>query len=107
MKRYWCSWVCEEDDHRPLTYPPNEGILGWWCSGYTPEDHATLCALVEAESVDHVREVVLKDWPEFVKDWPSFGGQLWRIEPEEVASDWLPIDRFPLSDWMKERIEGI
>lgn len=36
--RWWLSWVQTTEDVRPLTDPPNENILGWWCSGYDAED---------------------------------------------------------------------
>lgn len=96
MSRYWCSWVCTEEDHRPVTYPPGAGVLGWWCSGYDAADNSTLCALIEAEDADAVAGVVRADWPEF--------GGAWRIEPKVVPDDFLPGDRFPLSDWMRERV---
>lgn len=93
--RFWLSWVQPTEDHRPLTYPPNEAIIGWWCSGYTPEDHATICALVEAVDEEGAKLAVLKDWPE--------AGE-WRF-CEQFGLSWQPNDRFPLSDWMQERIQ--
>ena len=94
--RFWISWVQPTEDHRPLHYPPGEAILGWWCSG---EDCATnnsmLCAVVEAASEKQAKRVILKEWPEA-------GNVEWRFV-EERGDDWLPGDRFPLSDWMKPR----
>lgn len=91
--RHWVSWICTEDDHRPITFPPGVGVLGWWCSGYDPDDNAVLCALVEGQP-----EQVIK------ADWPEFDG-VWRF-CEQTADEWRPGDRFPLSEWMVPRVEG-
>ena len=91
--RFWVSWIQQTCDHRPLTYPPNDGILGWWCSGYDASGDAVLCAVIEAEDADAVRSVVVRDWPE---------ASVWRcFEPRDC--DWKPNDRFPLADWMRLR----
>lgn len=94
MKRFWLSWIQPTEDHRPLTYPPGPGVLGWWCSGDCQEG-ATLCALVEAEDEEDADKTIRADWPE--KATFRF--------IDEAEPDWLPNDRFPLSDWMKERLE--
>jgi len=96
MKRFWVSWVQTTQDFRPLSDPPNIRILGWWCSGIVSPKY-NLCAVVEAESVDAAHEAVLIDWPE---------SDEWRFI-EEKPKDWLPGDRFPLSDWMVERFTGV
>ncbi len=98
MKRYWVSWVQPGDDHRPLTFPPNDAILGWWCSGYTESDKAILCALVLALSEELARAAIYMDWPEAKT-------ANWRFVNERDR-DYLPGDRFPLSEWMKARIEA-
>jgi hypothetical protein len=95
MKRFWMSWFQPTEDHRPLTYPPNAGILGWWCSGQREDGAWTLCALVQARWELPAKIAVRKDWPEATE---------WRFV-REVASDFSPGDRFPLSDWMKERMQ--
>ena len=94
-KRFWISWVQPGDDYRPLTYPPNTGILGWWCSGYSGEG-STICAVVEAPNSSDAKAAILKDWPEALEldDWRFV---------EERAKDWRPNDRFPLSEWMEPR----
>ena len=92
--RFWLSWVQPTEDYRPLTYPPNAAILGWWCSGYDNGDRATLGALVEARSERDAKRAVHQDWPEATG---------WRFV-EERPSDWLPGDRFPLDPWMQERL---
>ncbi len=91
--KYWLSWYQPTEDARPLTYPPNKSILGWWNSGSRCSDDAhTICALVDAQSEDAAKKAVTKDWPE---------AKEWRFCAE---SDGKLSDRFPLSDWMKERM---
>lgn len=96
MFRYWVSWVQETKDYRPVDYPPNRKILGWWCSGSDSDEHAILCAVVEAKSMPEARDAVYIDWPEATEntDWRFF---------EEKPVDFIPGDRFPLSDWMESR----
>ena len=94
-KRYWLSWIQPTDDHRPLTYPPNRAILGWWCSGDTSKG-SVLCGLVEAADDAAAKAAVLTDWPE---------ATAWRF-CEEHEPDFRPGTRFPLSNWMLERVEA-
>lgn len=94
--RYWCSFVQPTEYYRPLIYPPNESVLGWWCSGYDSNDNAIICALIESASEDDARKAVLKDWPE---------AQTFRF-CDEVDRKWRPNDRFPLKDWMTERLSN-
>jgi hypothetical protein len=97
MSRFWVSWYQPTEDYRPLTYPPNNHILGWWCSGHA-EVGSTICAAIEAENEEAAREAVLKDWPE------AFDVEDWRFINEK-PNDWKPGDRFSLSDWMIERFQ--
>lgn len=39
-------------------------------------------------------------WPEAAADMKENG---WRFFEHDKGSDWIPGDRFPLADWMKER----
>jgi len=91
--RFWISWWQPGEDYRPLTFPPNNHILGWWRSGERGEGESSLCAAVSAKDEDAAKRYVLKDWPE-ATDWRFCN---------VVASDYVPGDRFPLSDWMKPR----
>ena len=93
MKRFWLSWIEPSEDYRPLTFPPNAAILGWWCSGYG--DAAILCAAVEAKSEDAAWKAVAKDWP----------GTKRKRFCDEKDAEWRPGDRFPLSEWMESRFE--
>ena len=101
--RFWNSWVQRTEDYRPLNDPPNEAILGWWCSGYDPEDNATLCAAVDAPDASKACLAIFAEWPEAKNEMRAKG---WRIYRHGLGDDWLPGDRFPLSDWMEERFDG-
>ena len=95
MKRWWMSWIVTDEDYRPLTYPPNPAILGWWCTGYDARGRNILCGLVQAETLELAQAAVLQDWP----------GIEWRFSDERPVFYVLDSDRFPLSDWMKQRME--
>jgi len=98
MKRlWWCSWVSAEPDYRPLSSPPNAAILGWWKSGETADGDSTLVALIQANGEGEASASVRKDWPEFDGGWRFI---------DEVGADWVLGDRFPVSEWMKERMRG-
>lgn len=97
---YWVSWEEVSGDYRPLTFPPNDRILGWWCTGEGP-GYSTLCAAVKAETEDEARAAVLRDWPQaFVRN-PA-----WRI-CQHCHGSWDGSDRFPLSRWMRPRMEAL
>ena len=98
--RYWISWIQRTQDSRPLNGPPNSGILGWWCSGEDSNGWDVLCAAVEATDAGAACAAIFKDWPEAAEDMAANG---WRIFEHDKGDDWRPSDRFPLSDWMKER----
>ncbi len=95
MKCFWMSWYQQSEDYRPLTYPPNAAILGWWCSGVRDDDEGSsiLCAAVLAESMELAEAAVHLDWPE---------AREWRFCSERDLN-FLPGDRFPLAAWMAER----
>jgi hypothetical protein len=93
-KRFWISWVQDTDDYRPVSYPPNKAVLGWWWSGTTPNGYS-LCAVVEANSLEDAVSKVLIDWPEISGDNLRFCDQR--------GSSYVPSDRFVMEDWMKER----
>lgn len=94
--RFWVSWCHPENDCRPLNCPPNEKIIGWWNSGYNENDECIVCALINAKDEFDMYDAVLQEWPEA-------NNRKWRFV-EEVSDFWMPNARFPLSDWMKERI---
>jgi len=97
--RYWISWYQPTEDERPLTFPPNEAVLGYWCSGQRCADDAwTLCALVRAPSAAEAQAAILKDWPEASE---------WRFVNERDKS-WRPSARFPLMySWMIDRMREV
>lgn len=98
-QRFWASWLQPTEDYRAVTFPPNEAIIGYWCSGYgsDKDDCAVpiLCAVIDAENEEAARTAVLKDWPAW-KEWRFI---------EERNPDFKPGDRFPIdeSEWMQER----
>lgn len=93
--RVWLGWEQGGNDHRPITYPPPAPILGWWCSG-EGHGYSTLCALVAADTEEQAWKEVRDK-----KAWPDAGKERFA---ELVGPDHLPGDRFPLNDWMKERL---
>jgi hypothetical protein len=100
--RFWVSWVEENADHRPLMYPPNSAVAGWWCSGRSADDLAVICAVVDADDERAAELAVLTDWPlaggQHVRDWRFFESKENDFKPSE--------DRFPPSEWMARRLEG-
>lgn len=96
--RFWLSWPQPTEDFRPLTDPPVEGILGWWCSGYDTDNRPLLCALVSANTLISAKALIRQSWPEAPPKKAS-----WRIEQEHPL-DFVPGDRFPLMSWMRKRL---
>jgi len=97
--RYWLSWYQVTEDYRPLTYPPNEAILGWWCSGESIHG-ATLCAVVEACCEEDAWSAVKLDWPEMD---PTSDARF----ISEKSNDYVPGGgRFPIkeNDWSYGRL---
>lgn len=95
MKRYWVGWESKEEDCRPLTFPPNEQIIGCWETGYT-DTGTTMVALVEGNDIADATDAILKEWPEQEAN-------IWRFF-RSFGDDEKLSDRFPLADWMKERM---
>lgn len=102
IQRFWISWACTSDDHRPLTFPPHKAICGWWCSGYDADGNAILCAVVDAENEGDAMKAIFREWPEAKRHVREFE---WRFI-EHRDRDWKPGDRFPASDWMVSRLAG-
>lgn len=91
---FWLSWYQPTEDHRPLEYPPNDAVLGWWCSGSRCSDGAkTIVAMVREETEDAAKKAIKKDWPEATE---------WRFC--NTVENTTMNDRFPLSDWMVQRM---
>lgn len=96
LKRWWISWFQPTEDSRPLTYPPNERILGWWETGFEIDGPFTLVALVLGSTAEDAKSAVRQDWPE---------AERWRF-CNQRSEQYRPSDRFPISDWMRARIDG-
>lgn len=97
MAYFWTSWkhYFKEDDeasqdYRPLTYPPNEGVLGWWCTG-EGDNYFTLVGMIKADTEEKAWEVVSVDWPGYEERFI------------ESVTDLTLSDRFRLEGWAKER----
>ena len=94
---FWLSWYQPTEDHRPLKFPPNEKVVGWWCTGRTSYGVATLVAMVSADTEDEAKDVVKIDWPE-AREW-RFCDRMLKIGP--------PDGRFPLKTWMLDRLNKL
>jgi hypothetical protein len=93
-KTFWISWYQPTSDPRPLKFPPNENVLGWWETGLRCSDKAiTICALVLAGNKKSAERAIRLDWPEASE---------WRFCEEK--EDAILSDRFPLNEWMSKRI---
>lgn len=79
-KRYWVRFFSPGSDPRPLTVP---APYQWWCSGYSSDGAAVICAVVRASAEDF--------WPALEKWWPG----LTPSSCEEISEAWSPGDRFP------------
>lgn len=94
---WWLSWVQPTPDYRPVTDPPNAGVLGWWCTGFDSEDSAILCAAVIGKNENDAKDKVIEDWPEAETS-------TWRF-CEPMEHPYKLSDRFPLDGWAKERFK--
>jgi hypothetical protein len=93
--KFWLSWYQPTQDYRPLTYPPNEAIAGWWCSGFASEGH-TICAAVVADSEEAAKAAVNADWPE---------AENWRFCEEREKFEFN--DRWQIdTEWSKPRLDA-
>lgn len=98
MRRYWISWYQPVGDYRPLTYPPNAAVLGWWKTGEDCEDRNVLCALIESATAESAVRAIAQDWPDM--------GDI-RFCEEREPSYAVQNDRFPLQDWMRPRMTAL
>lgn len=97
VKLWWISWWQPGEDFRILTWPPPEGVLGYWCSGERGEDNTiecSVCALIRAESEDAAWALVTA-----AGRWPDAGDR--RFSQEHDPAKGLS-DRFPAPKWSIE-----
>ena len=93
-KLYWTSWIQPTKDARPLGYPPNKAVLGWWKAGTRlPDKSDVLCALVVGSSPESAKASIKLDWPE---------AEEWRFI-DQVQTTALS-DRFEIKPWMHKRM---
>jgi hypothetical protein len=57
-----------------------------------------MVAWVEAKNERAAKSAIVKDWPGKDREWRFIN---------EVEPDWVPTDRFPLSDWSKKRLLAV
>ncbi len=95
LKEFWASWYEFADDWRSVTYPPNQSIVGYWCSGYSG-NASTVCAWVVAKNEKEAKRAIRADWPGQHKRWRFF--------IEKTIQDG---DRFKFDDWMIERFNAL
>lgn len=93
MKYWWVSWAQPTADYRPMTWPPPDWMLGFWCSGFNSDDQATLVVWLKAESEEAAKKQLASP-----SQWPEFPGTELRFIEERVQS-WRPSDRFPIPEW--------
>ena len=96
-KIWWIGWHQPTTDCRPMTFPPNDAILGWWCTGEAADGSFTLVADVAADDETQAKEVVIRDWPEACR---------WRFCGHSPQRGSKPGGRFPVEDWMIPRYEA-
>lgn len=97
MRFYWVSWFHHGADYRPITFPPNDAILGWWCTGGSAVGHEySIVAHVMANNRAEAEAAIVQDWPEAKQDeWRFFND----------SDHTVPQSRFVISDWSAERYE--
>jgi hypothetical protein len=91
MSKYkWISWFQPGDDHRPINFPPDKRVLGWWKTGERSYDSAsTLVSLVLAKTEEEALSILKIDWPEVDE-----------VRFCEDKNDTKLSDRFPIKEWM-------
>lgn len=94
-KLFHISWYQHTEDYRPLTFPPNEDVLSWWCSGYS-DDGAIIVAYVTGVDEASALSAVQKDWPEMTADND--------LRFLNQATHYVDSGRFPIPDWGEERV---
>lgn len=96
---FWVGWQFKGADWRPIHFPPNEGILGWWKTGEAACGEPTISTLVgwvEAETEEAAVALVSEEW-----DVDLRGGDLRFVEQKQKV---VTSDRFPTKDWMVGRL---
>lgn len=94
--RWWMSFI--GDATRGVLWPPPEGMLGSWCTGWDSDDKPVIVCWTQAPTEEAARAIAAQSFPESAGREFRFCGV--------VEHDWRPNDRFPLSDWMEERLDA-
>lgn len=82
---WWISWYQPGGDCRPMSWPPPEAILCFWCTGWTLVGDSCMVAVVRAPTAEQARAEVTAE-----RAWPDAGEQRF-CQP----IDHPPGDRFP------------
>lgn len=97
-KLFFVSWRSYVEDYRPINKLPTPPILGWWvigCGADTTDDYHKMGAYIVANNADQVYFHIVKNWPEF---------DLNHVDSIKETNKILRHSKFPLTDWMQERI---
>jgi hypothetical protein len=122
MKRYWISWYNLENDWRSYSErcegrnAPISSVLGYWKSGKawlksrSEDDIGARCcpiivAAIDAKSTFNAMNDIKYEWPDNVMMYGSAYDEDLILFIENKPPDFVPGDRFPLSDWMVERFK--
>ncbi len=97
----WLSWYQSSKDYRPICFPPTpKALLGWWCTGSSDSQGWTMCALVEDQGSEENTWNIILD-----KDcWPDAGARRFYDSVGLIAT---LSNRFPVTNWMTERMDVI
>lgn len=90
MKLWWISWCQDGADYRPVKWPPPDGVLAFWCTGYG-DNYATVVALVRAPTYDKAAHIIKRAWSPGVGEF--------RFNREYGDETKPPGDRFPAPEW--------
>lgn len=92
--RFWLSWQQEGEDYRPVKWPPPDGVLAFWCSGFAGDlSYSCVVAIVDAPNEAKAKSIITKAWKPGVGEWRFC---------REYGKDEPPGDRFPAPEWSVE-----
>lgn len=97
MPRFWISWyepLDDTEDYRPRKWPLAPAIVAYWCTGYTSDDQATLCAIVDAENEEAAEQAV---------EDQGWSPARWRFCNPVSTTHWPEPTRFPVPEYATAR----
>ncbi len=90
---YWVSWCQKDGEERPTKYPPLPEVLGYWISGYDPDNSPVICALINASSNRYAQETIEQYWSVRNPEWRFCMRAAFNLKR------WQKTGRFPLPEW--------